>query len=98
MGPFFAVGTGGKIKIIDYYDGDKVQTESSDLSWGPGPDDDVRTIDFGFSLGAGVEFRAFQLRMFYQLGLPDVSPSAESWEKLLNRMLGISVGFRFAGS
>lgn len=97
-GPFIAIGTGGKEKTIVYYDGDKTETSYRDLLWGSAPDDDIRRFDFGFSFGAGAEFRAFQLRLFYQLGLPDASPSTESWEDLKNRVIGISIGFRFLGS
>jgi opacity protein-like surface antigen len=97
-GPFFAIGTGGKEKTKVYYDGDKTEVSSRDLSWGSGTEDDIRKFDFGFAFGTGAEFRAFQLRLFYQVGLPDVSPSTESWEELKNRVIGISVGFRFSGS
>jgi hypothetical protein len=97
-GPFIAIGTGGKEKTIVYYDGDKAEVTSRPLSWGSGPENDIRRFDFGFSFGAGAEYRAFQLRLFYQLGMPDVSPSTESWEDLKNRVIGISAGFRFLGS
>jgi hypothetical protein len=102
-GPFFAIGTGGKIKVIDYYDGEKAQTETIYLSWGPEEEDNdvqyhLKRYDFGVSFGAGAEFRKVQLRLFYQLGIPDVNSSEESAQELRNRMIGISVGFRFAGS
>jgi len=97
-GPYLGIGIGGKEKTISYTDGDKVSTSYRDLSWGSGEENDIRRYDFGFSLGAGAELRAIQFRIFYQVGLPDVSPSEESWTELKTRMIGFMMGFRFAGS
>ncbi len=97
-GPYIGIGIGGKEKTINYTEGEKISTSFHDLSWGQGEDNEIMRYDFGISIGAGIEVREIQYRLFYQWGLPDVSPNIESWQVLKNRVMGISVGFRFAGS
>ena len=96
-GPYLGIGIGGRHKTITYVDGEKVSTSMSDISWGSDIQDDIRRYDFGLSFGAGCEYGAFQLQIFYQFGLPDVSSESVLWEELKNRLIGISAGFRIGG-
>ena len=96
-GPYLGIGVGGRHKTITYVNGEKVSTSFSDISWGSDDQDDIRRYDFGLSFGAGCEYKAIQLQLFYQFGLPDVCPGNALWEGLKNRLIGISAGFRIGG-
>lgn len=59
---------------------------------GNGDDDDLRRMDFGLMLGAGVEIEKFQFGIGYDWGLANIQPGGDSDNFAKNRVFKISVG------
>jgi hypothetical protein len=85
-GPYFAYGIGGKTK----YGG-----ESANIKFGSGDNDDLKPLDFGLNLGAGVEINNFIISAHYELGLANLVPAPTDNAEAKNRVIGISIGYLF---
>lgn len=90
FGPYFGVGLIGKAKYEMTYDGD---TESFEEDIEFGSDENLNRLDFGLTLGAGLELNSLLFGLSYDLGLVSVSPD----EKINNRVLRFSIGYKFSG-
>ena len=96
FGPYLGIGLTGKAKYKVSYQGETVN-EDIDIEWGSDPDEAYfRRFDFGFNIGAGVEFNAFQIGLNYSVGIANISPYSEGGYKNKNRVFNISLGYRFA--
>lgn len=89
IGPYVGWGIKGKTKI-DY----KGQSEQINLNWG---DDDKTTqferLDYGFSVGAGMEIDKASFRITYSQGIMNIA--ANSNAEIINRGLSISFAYFF---
>jgi outer membrane protein W len=91
VGPYVGIGLSGKVKTD--IDGDK---DSENIKWGSDEDkDDLKRLDFGLAIGAGVEINALQISIGYDLGLANISPYTDDGYKMNNRVFKISFGYRF---
>ncbi|RIJ47070.1 hypothetical protein D1614_16720 [Maribellus luteus] len=66
-----------------------------DNKTGNSGDDDLKRMDFGLMMGAGVEIDKFQFGVGYDLGLANIDPAGDSDNFAKNRVLKISVGLMF---
>ena len=89
IGPYLGMGLFGKIKATE--------TEEADIEWGSDDKADYKRFDFGLFAGAGVEINSIQIGLSYGFGLANISSVTEHGSKINNRVLGISVGYRFGG-
>lgn len=97
FGPYIGVGLSGK-SDMEYSYGGQTESEKTDIKWGTSAeDDDLKRPDFGIGFGAGAEFGAFMAGVSYQLGLANVSSYTDGGATMKNKVLGISVGYRFGG-
>jgi hypothetical protein len=96
FGPYIGLGMHGKSKYEETYDGE-TETDEENIKWGSDEDDDLKRFDFGLAAGAGVEIKSFQIGLTYALGLANISPDSDGGYKMNNRVLGISVGYKFGG-
>jgi opacity protein-like surface antigen len=95
FGPYLGMGLSGKYKYEETYDGE-TDSEEEDIEWGSDEDnDDLKRLDFGLTLGAGVEIKSIQIGLTYDLGLANISTDNDNGYKGNNRVLGISVGYKF---
>jgi len=78
------------------YDGEVVSKEE-DVRWGSDEEADLKKMDFGLTVGAGIELNSLQMGLTYSLGLANISPYSENGYKISNRVLGISIGYKFGG-
>jgi hypothetical protein len=94
-GPYIGMGISGKIKMTLEYEGEK-ETEEEKIEWGNDEDnDDLLRLDAGLALGCGVEIGATQLGVQYDLGLANLSSYTGEGSKINNRVLRISLAYRF---
>jgi opacity protein-like surface antigen len=97
FGPYLGVGLSGKTVSEDTYNGEK-NTEEVDIKWGSDEESDfLNRLDYGVTFGAGVDYNSFQIGLSYGLGLANISAYTDDDVKIKNRVLGISVGYKFGG-
>jgi len=97
FGPYLGMGLSGKEKYEVTIDGE-TDTEEEDIEWGSDEDEDfLKRLDFGLTMGAGVEISSIQIGLTYGLGLANISSYNDDGTKVNNRVLGISVGYKFGG-
>jgi|SRR5690554_87898 len=83
VGPYAGYGISGKWKVDEF---------EEDVEWGS--DGDIKRFDFGLLGGVGVDISNFQLGVNYSFGLANLSPDSDF--KQSNRVLGFTVGYKFA--
>ncbi len=97
FGPYLGMGLSGKSKYEATYGGETEKGEY-DIEWGSDEDEsDFKRLDFGLTMGAGVEIKSVQIGLSYGLGLANISPYTDGGVKISNRVLGLSVGYKFGG-
>jgi hypothetical protein len=97
FGPYLGMGLSGKSKYEYSYDGE-TETEEEDINWGSDEDeDDLKRLDFGLIVGAGLGIGSVQIGLSYGLGLANISSYTGEDAVLSNRVLAFSVGYKFGG-
>lgn len=94
LGPYIGIGIAGKSKYEETFNGES-STESETIEWGSDVSDNLKRFDFGLNIGAGIEIKAILIGLSYELGLANIYPSSGGGTKLQNRVLMMSVGYRF---
>ena len=93
IGPYIGYGISGKIKAEATVMGE-TETETEDINWGSDEEkDDLKPLDLGLTVGAGLEYNSFLFGISYGYGLANISPYTDDGSKISNRVLGISVGY-----
>ena len=86
-GPYLGYAFSGSLAYGD---------ESYDYKIGSGDEDDIKALDYGINIGAGVELNdKITIGLQYGLGLANISSYTEYGYKSNNRVIGISVGYMF---
>jgi hypothetical protein len=85
-GPYFAVGIGG-YKLIS-------GGELNNINYGSSEKSDLKTCDFGFNIGTGVNINGFLISAQYGFGLTNL---ASSPDEMRNKVIGISISSLVAG-
>ncbi len=93
FGPYLGMGVSGKNKYEITGEGE-TRTGEKNISWGS-EENDYKRLDYGLTAGSGVEIKSIQIGLFYSLGLANISNQSVNGRKFSNRILGITVGYRF---
>jgi len=94
FGPYIGIGLSGKGKS----ETDGVSDPTHVVKWGTDSDnDELKRLDMGLTFGAGVEISSVQIRLNYDLGIKNISSDTGDGYKITNRVLGISLGYKFGG-
>ena len=97
FGPYLGFGLSGKSNYEETIGG-VLYSEEGDVEWGSDENEsDLKRLDFGLTMGAGVEINSIQIGLTYGLGLADILSYNYGGAELNNRVLGISVGYKFGG-
>ena len=97
LGPYFGIGLSGKTKSEYSYE-DETETDEEEVKWGSDEDeDDLKRLDFGLTMGAGVEINSIIFELSYDLGLANIVTIPDDSFTINNRVLKISVGYKFGG-
>ncbi len=89
-GPYVGFGVAGKYTME--IAGEK---ESEDIKWGSGDDDDAKPLDYGAKFGIGAEAMGFTFGAYYSLGLANIAVDTENGYKESNRVISLSIGYKF---
>jgi len=92
FGSYFGMGLSGTLKNEFIEDGE-TDSEIRDVSFGSGENDHLKKFDFGLTAGIGIELKAIQLGITYNLGLSNIGEDDDT--VLKNRVLGVSVAYLF---
>jgi hypothetical protein len=97
FGPYLGMGLSGKTKSEVTFMGE-TESDEADIKWGTDEEnDDLKRLDFGIAVGAGVQFGAITAGAGYQLGLANASPYTDNGSSIKNKVISVSVGYMFGG-
>lgn len=97
LGPYIGIALNGNVKSEVTISGE-TETDEADISFGSDEnEDDFKNLDFGLTIGAGVEIKSIEIGLFYGLGLANISPYTGAGSTIQNRVVGLSVGYKFGG-
>ena len=88
FGPYLGIGLSGQ--SYDAGEGTKIKWGTSE----DGSSEYLKKLDYGISIGAGVELGAIDFGLTYSLGLANISGMGDD-TKIYNRVLSLSVGYKF---
>ena len=96
LGPYVGIGLTGTMEYeyTETFNGE-TETDSGeqDIEWGSGDEDELKRIDFGLTVGGGVEVNNFLIGLSYNMGLADISP--HDIVEIKNKVISFTVGYRF---
>jgi hypothetical protein len=94
FGPYFGMALGGKIKTDETTKGNTI-SYTDYLKFGNNPmNSNIRRIDYGLSMGLGLNTNDFHIGVSYDLGLANLSPSKDAGNFSKNRSWSINIGSR----
>ena len=94
FGPYLGVGLSGKSKS-ESVSINGTESDEQDVNWGSGDSDDIKRLDFGLTVGAGMEMNSVLIGLSYNLGLANISGVKDHVQKINNKVLGLSIGYKF---
>ena len=94
FGPYLGIGLSGKDKIEQTIQGE-TETFNETIKWGSDQEHDYRRLDFGLTMGVVVEINSIQIGLSYGLGLANISSYTFNGHDEYNRVIGLSVGYKF---
>jgi hypothetical protein len=93
IGPYLGIGLSGESKYeVTEVSSGTTNNYTETINWGY----DMKRLDFGLTIGAGVEINSIEIGVSYSLGLANI-PDPDAGDIIRNRVLGISLGYKFGG-
>lgn len=97
-GPYLGYALSGKMNASEAIFGENEDSKEQKIEIGSDKEnDDIKALDFGLNIGAGVEFKSFTIGIQRGIGLANLSPDTDNGHTIKNNVLGISVGYKFTG-
>ncbi len=93
FGPYIGMGLSGKDKEKVTVNGE-TEKKSRSIKWGSGKDNDIKRLDLGLTLGAGVQISDIQVGLAYNLGLGNVAPVTDGGTKAKHRVFSITASYK----
>lgn len=94
LGPYIGIGVIGKSKKEISYLKESTITKTK-LKWGSGITNSYKRLDYGITIGTGVEIKALQIGISYALGLANIASTTNNGYKANNRVISLSLGYKF---
>ncbi len=94
-GPYIGIGLTGKSKTEVSAGGQTQENEESIKFGNDAAEHDMKRLDLGLNIGAGMEFGAIGVGIQYGLGFANLTPEGDSDNKTNNRLLSIGVSYKF---
>ena len=97
FGPYVGMGLSGKSKT-EYTQNGENRTTEEEINFGSNEgEDNFMRLDYGLTAGAGIELKSIQIGISYNLGLANIINYSDNENTIKNRVLGVSVGYKFGG-
>lgn len=94
LGPYIGYGLSGTVSATFSVGGNE-QTQEDDIKWGSEADDHFRKLDYGLTFGGGLDINNITLGVAYDMGMANIAAVQENDNEAKNRVLKISVGYKF---
>lgn len=95
VGPYLGIGLHGKSQISHTNDND-IYTFENTIEWGSTTEnDDYKRLDYGLSFSTGIEFKFFQIELFRNYGLRNISSQPQEEVSYKNISSGLLLGYKF---
>jgi Outer membrane protein beta-barrel domain len=94
-GAYLGMALNGKRKITQRPVGAAAESSSEDLSFGDAPEDTYKRLDYGLTSGFGIQIRAWDLGLTYDLGLANISKNRKNGLSMKNRGVGLFLAYGF---
>lgn len=96
LGPYLGMGISGTSRIEQNMDGN-LSSYHTKIKWGTKNGDDLRRLDFGITMGAGIKIKSVELGLSYDYGLSNITSATLnlSGSDIGNRVFGFSVSVPF---
>ena len=96
LGPYLSIGLFGNIvneskSSIEFAN----SSSKTKITWGGENYSSYNRLDYGITFGGGFEIKDFRIGLSYDLGLAQTIPNTINDTKITNRVIGISVGYKF---
>ncbi len=94
IGPYFAYGIGGDFKLDSNFMGVEQSTEEP-ISWGNDiAENTLKNLDYGMSMGLGMQIKQMQVGLRYAFGLADLNPDTNEESSIArNQNLNLSLTY-----
>ena len=92
-GPYLGFALSGKMKTTVTGEPDETTT----IKIGSGTNKDIKGLDFGLNVGAGLEFGVIEFGLQYGIGLANLTNSTVASAVQKNKVFSVSVGYKFGG-
>jgi hypothetical protein len=64
------------------------------IKWGSESQNDLRRLDFGLTIGAGIQIKSLEIGISYDLGLSNMAPDDYNYSTIIkSRVLAVSIGY-----
>lgn len=92
LGPYIGLGLSGK---LDYDSVIGMFENSHEIAVRWGADKDYKRLDYGLTVGAGVEIQSILIGLTYNLGLANITAETANDASANHRVIAVSVGYVF---
>lgn len=97
MGGYMSVGLSGKTEGViteTSPQASRISTpQNSEVNWGTDANDAFKRMDYGLSMGAGLEVNTVNINLSYGMGLANISADQSEGRKAKNRVWSLSVAY-----
>jgi hypothetical protein len=91
-GPYVGAGLMGNTKFKFTVDGE-TESDSEKLVFGNDDESDIKRLDYGVNIGAGIAREKLQAGAFFGLGLANIIPGGDADNKGTNQIIGLSLTY-----
>jgi hypothetical protein len=97
VGPVFSFGIGGKTTYDQTLSDGSIKTTQEKINWGTTVNDNLKPMDVGLGLGAGLDLGKISLGVNYIWGLSNIATNTDDGASTNNKVLQFSIGFKIFG-
>ena len=96
-GPIISYGIGGSNNYESNLPGTDPVIDEEKIKWGTGEENDLKPLDVGLGLGAGIELGKISLGFTYNWGFTNLAPVSNNGLEIKNRNMQFSLGIKLFG-
>lgn len=95
VGPYAGYGLSGK-KMSSYKFDELTEKTNESVKWGTDAGiSDFRRLDYGVSIGTGIDIQPLQVGISYTLGLRNISPKSDYGSIINHQLFGVFLSYKF---